>query len=360
MYIFIVDLLHSGYKIISCPHEVGFVQNLVYYIERAYRTPDWGMWECGSKYSGGRTELNASATGLAKAALESMNGFNLYGDSGTSWSVIYVDADAHQRNRTIFETILPKHSNSKETDASLLPVVLWPGYACNDPKLRDATVHKLLESLSGKYGIKRFLRDGFGVQLDSDNDGSSESTETKKYDGIECEWPLFYLYIVIDRMLRGHIKEAKSLFSQKIEPFLAHSGVQPAYSGMGPRLPAYYFVSHNDIEDERKDPGKAHKLPSQHAFTSQMPCLWAQSLLLIAQLLMESLIDPDDLDPIGRRSGHTGDYSLRYSSFQLRPAEPVVQVIVIAESLRLQQFLATYGIVSQTPRELEPVRSKLF
>ena len=38
---------------------MDFVQNLVYYIERAYRTPDYGMWERGSKENVGHKELNA-------------------------------------------------------------------------------------------------------------------------------------------------------------------------------------------------------------------------------------------------------------------------------------------------------------
>jgi len=54
-----------------------------------------------------------SSIGLAKAALESINGENLFGGQGASWSVIYVDIDAHNRNRTIFDTILPRESNSK-------------------------------------------------------------------------------------------------------------------------------------------------------------------------------------------------------------------------------------------------------
>lgn len=33
----------------------------------------------------------SSSIGMAKAALEAMNGFNLYGDKGSSWSVVYVD-----------------------------------------------------------------------------------------------------------------------------------------------------------------------------------------------------------------------------------------------------------------------------
>lgn len=54
-----------------------------------------------------------SSIGLAKSSLESINGVNLFGEQGTSSSVIYVDIDAHNRNRTIFESILPRESNSK-------------------------------------------------------------------------------------------------------------------------------------------------------------------------------------------------------------------------------------------------------
>lgn len=42
---------------------MAFVQNLVYYVERAYRTPDYGMWERGSKYNDGKPEIHASSIG---------------------------------------------------------------------------------------------------------------------------------------------------------------------------------------------------------------------------------------------------------------------------------------------------------
>ena len=61
--------------------------------------------------------ISCSSIGLAKAALESINGENLFGGQGASWSVIYVDIDAHNRNRTIFDTILPRESNSKVAHA---------------------------------------------------------------------------------------------------------------------------------------------------------------------------------------------------------------------------------------------------
>ncbi len=83
----LAQMITSGLQIIFSIDEVNFVQNLIYYIERAYRTPDFGMFEKGSKYNNNECELHASSIGLAKAALESMNGFNLYGDNGCSWLV---------------------------------------------------------------------------------------------------------------------------------------------------------------------------------------------------------------------------------------------------------------------------------
>ena len=68
-----------------------------------------------------------SSIGIAKAALEAINGVNLFGDQGASWSVIYVDIDAHNRNRTIFESILPRESNSKVMKSFRAHQTRWSG-----------------------------------------------------------------------------------------------------------------------------------------------------------------------------------------------------------------------------------------
>ena len=39
--------------------EVNLVQQLVFCIERAYRIPDYGIWERGSKYNTNTCELHA-------------------------------------------------------------------------------------------------------------------------------------------------------------------------------------------------------------------------------------------------------------------------------------------------------------
>jgi len=52
-------MITSGLQIIYTQDEVTFIQNLVYYVERAYRTPDYGIWERGSKYNNGTPEIHS-------------------------------------------------------------------------------------------------------------------------------------------------------------------------------------------------------------------------------------------------------------------------------------------------------------
>lgn len=57
--IYLVQMTTSGLQIIYTKDEVAFVQNLVYYIERAYRTPDYAVWERGSSYNDNTPEIHA-------------------------------------------------------------------------------------------------------------------------------------------------------------------------------------------------------------------------------------------------------------------------------------------------------------
>jgi phosphorylase kinase alpha/beta subunit len=78
----LAQMTSGSLSIVYTLDEVNSVQNLVYYIGRAYRTPDYGIWETGNKIHHGSAELNASSIGMAKAALEAMNGLNLFGIHG--------------------------------------------------------------------------------------------------------------------------------------------------------------------------------------------------------------------------------------------------------------------------------------
>ena len=84
-----------------------------------------------------------SSIGMAKAALEVMNGLNLFGENGSSLSVIHVDPDAQYRNCVILNTLLPKESNSKDVDAALLLITGYPAFAIDDVILSKSTEQKV-------------------------------------------------------------------------------------------------------------------------------------------------------------------------------------------------------------------------
>lgn len=60
----------------------------------------------------------------------------------------------------MFQSMLPRESNSKEIDSGILSVISFPAFAVDDPDLIKLTRTAITSKLQGKYGCKRFLRDG--------------------------------------------------------------------------------------------------------------------------------------------------------------------------------------------------------
>ncbi|XP_049821937.1 probable phosphorylase b kinase regulatory subunit beta isoform X1 [Aethina tumida] len=350
--LFLVQMITSGLQIIYTQAEVAFVQNLVYYVERAYRTPDFGVWERGSKYNDGTPEIHASSIGLAKSALEAINGCNLFGEQGASWSVVYVDIDAHNRNRSIFETMLPRESCSKDVDSSLLPTISFPAFSTHEDLLYTETKNNIVKKLKGQYGFKRFIRDGYKTVIEDPNKRYYEKCQLKDYENIECEWPLFYIFMIIDGVFKSmpdQITEYQELLTKRI--FVDCHG--------DPIIPMYYYVQEEYIEAERQEPNSAPRT----AYSEGGLYLWNQAMFILAQLLTAGLLHINELDPIRRYlpSYNRPRKGGRYSAFQAKPSvgtatDLVVQIVLIAESMRLQAMMATYGIQTQTPHEVEPVQ----
>jgi phosphorylase kinase alpha/beta subunit len=99
----LAQMTASGLQIVFNLDEVAFIQNLVFYIECAYCTPDYGIWERGDKTNHGLPELNASSIGMAKAALEAMNELDLFGARGGPYSIIHVLADEAQKCQAVLQ-----------------------------------------------------------------------------------------------------------------------------------------------------------------------------------------------------------------------------------------------------------------
>lgn len=194
--IFVLQLAQmsaSRLAIVQTADEVAFVQNLVHYLARAYRTPDFGIWERGHKRNEGVAEINASSLGMAKAALEAIAGFEpLPGQA----PAIQVLADDIALARETLEALLPRESESKETDAALLSIVGYPAFAVDDPALATRTRALIVEKLQGRYGCKRFLRDGHQTVLEDHARLHYEPGELGNFEHIESEWPLFFTYLL--------------------------------------------------------------------------------------------------------------------------------------------------------------------
>ncbi|KAM6300583.1 phosphorylase b kinase regulatory subunit beta isoform 1-T1 [Aegotheles albertisi] len=348
--LYLVEMISSGLQIIYNTDEVSFIQNLVFCVERAYRVPDFGVWERGSKYNNGSPELHSSSVGLAKAALEAINGFNLFGNQGCSWSVIFVDFDAHNRNRQTLCSLLPRESRSHNTDAALLPCLSYPAFALDDEVLFSQTLDKIIRKLKGKYGFKRFLRDGYRTALEDKTRRYYKPAEIKLFDGIECEFPLFFIFMIIDGVFRGNPAQVKE-YQDLLDPLLQHT------SEGCPVVPKYYYVPADFVEPEKKSPGSQKRFPSNSGRDGKF-FLWGQAVYIIAKLLADKLVSPKDIDPIGRYipPEDQRNVSMRFSNQGPLENDVVVHVALIAESQRLQVFLNTYGIQTQTPQQVEPIQ----
>ncbi|KAI8814804.1 glycosyl hydrolases family 15-domain-containing protein [Cladochytrium replicatum] len=366
----LAQMTTSGLKIIYTLDEVAFIQNLV--------TPDYGIWERGNKINHGMPELNSSSIGMALAALQAINGVNLFGSSGGPSSVIHVLPDELTRNYTTLHSALPRESNSKEVDAALLSVISFPAFAVQDLKLVERTRNDIIKKLGGKYGCKRFLRDGHQAVLEDTSRLHYDPHELKVFEHIECEWPLFFTYLLLDGFFRGDQAQVEE-YKRLLEPLLVESShtaythsefddavsVKSASSSNRPNfyryrqlsqnvairqpqpprvmklVPELYIVPKDKVEAEKADPGSQARVPNEN-----VPLVWAQSLYILGNLMFDNLLSPAELDPLGRRL---------LPHRRKLGTEVVVQIVLLAESAELQARLAMYGLDTQTLDSCAPV-----
>ncbi|ORX93773.1 phosphorylase kinase alphabeta [Basidiobolus meristosporus CBS 931.73] len=360
----LAQMTASGLKIIYTQDEVDFVQNLIFYIERAYRTPDYGIWERGNKINHGEAELNSSSIGMVVAALQAINGVNLFGAKGGPSSVIHVLPDEFTRNFNTLHSALPRESNSKEIDAAILSVIGFPAFAVADPNLVEKTRNEIISKLGGKYGCKRFLRDGHQSVLEDTSRGYYNAQELAVFEHVECEWPLFFTYLILDGLFSGD-DELVERYKDAIEPLIIDSmeidnfgecvGDPDAKAGrtpprtppLSPRvrdsiplIPELYYVPKELIEAEKANPGSQMRMPNDN-----VPLVWANSLYILGDLIYDKLLSVSEIDPLGRR----------FNAQRTQYVDTVVQIALVAEDTALQAQLATYGLETQTFEQISPI-----
>lgn len=330
--LFLAQMTASGLHIIHSLDEVNFIQNLVFYIEAAYKTADFGIWERGDKTNQGISELNASSVGMAKAALEALDELDLFGVKGGPQSVIHVLADEVQHCQSILNSILPRASTSKEVDASLLSVISFPAFAVEDNELVEVTKQEIITKLQGRYGCCRFLRDGYKTPKEDPNRLYYEPAELKLFENIECEWPLFWTYFILDGVFSGNAEQVQE-YREALEEVLikGKNGV--------PLLPELYSVPPDKVDEEYQNPHTVDRVPM-----GKLPHMWGQSLYILGSLMAEGFLAPGEIDPLNRR-------------FSTVPKpDVVVQVSILAETEEIKAILKDKGIDVETIAEVHPIR----
>ena len=321
----------SGLRIVYTLDEVDFVQNLVHYISHTYSTADYGIWERGNKINHGTTEINGSSVGMAKSALEVMDGFNLFGDFESEEGVIHVVSSDVARSRFTLQGLLPRESTSKETDAALLSIVGYPAYAVEDKKLLNRTRDKIIKKLAGNYGCKRFLLDGHQSSIEDASRLHYEPSELAEFKDIESEWPLFFTYLLLDALVRDDKDEVARWHEKLSHLFVEEDGQQ--------LLPELYIVPKELVEAEKANPKSQTRVPNEN-----IPLVWAQSLYMLSEMMMDGLLTPNDIDPLERRNriGHVPN------------PKPLVPLIAENESVKAQ--LKELGFESETTEDIKPLR----
>ncbi|XP_026909454.1 phosphorylase b kinase regulatory subunit alpha, skeletal muscle isoform isoform X7 [Acinonyx jubatus] len=330
--LFLAQMTASGLHIIHSLDEVNFIQNLVFYIEAAYKTADFGIWERGDKTNQGISELNASSVGMAKAALEALDELDLFGVKGGPQSVIHVLADEVQHCQSILNSLLPRASTSKEVDASLLSVISFPAFAVEDSQLVELTKQEIITKLQGRYGCCRFLRDGYKTPKEDPNRLYYEPSELKLFENIECEWPLFWTYFILDGVFSGNAEQVQE-YREALETVLikGKNGV--------PLLPELYSVPPDKVDEEYQNPHTVDRVPM-----GKLPHMWGQSLYILGSLMAEGFLAPGEIDPLNRR-------------FSTVPKpDVVVQVSILAETEEIKAILKDKGIDVETIAEVYPIR----
>ncbi|XP_062868054.1 phosphorylase b kinase regulatory subunit alpha, skeletal muscle isoform [Trichomycterus rosablanca] len=330
--LFLAQMTASGLHIVHTRDEVDVIQNLIFYIESAYKVADFGMWERGEKTNQGIPEINASSIGMAKAALEALDELNLFGAKGGPESVVHTLADEIQRCQSILNSMLPRASTSKEVDAGVLSIISYPAFAVEDMNIVNMTKEEIISRLQGRYGCCRFLRDGHKTPKEDPNRLYYESSELQLFENIECEWPLFWTYLILDGLFINSPEQVQE-YRDALDGILLKGKD-------GLRLvPELYSVPPDKVEVEYANPHTVERVP-----VGSCPLKWAQSLYILGNLLAEGFLAPGEIDPLNRRF------------CTIPKPDVVVQVSILAETEEIKQLLQNHSVESETLENIHPIR----
>src|SRR5690606_39212617 len=160
--------------------------------------------------------------------------------------VLHVIPDNIAQADITLRSLLPRESSTKEIDAALLSIVGFPAFAVDDPVLVDRVKDEIVQKLEGRYGLKRFLRDGHQTVLEDESRLHYQPEELKQFEHIESEWPLFYAYLYLDGLFRGDAEQVTAYARKLSDVVVERDGLR--------LLPELCYVPEENVEAEKAEP----------------------------------------------------------------------------------------------------------
>jgi phosphorylase kinase alpha/beta subunit len=155
----------------------------------------------------------------------------------------------------------------------------------------------------------------------------------KVFENIECEWPLFWCYLILDGIFYDN-KEFVENISTNLEKVLITDEESIKL------VPELYTVPSYKVEEEYKNPKSQDRVA-----IGKVPHLWSQSLYIIGRLLKDNLIAAGELDPLNKR-------------LNIKPKpDLVVQVCVLAQNEEIKNsLLKNYNLNIQSVDDVAPIK----
>ncbi|MEN9874043.1 MAG: hypothetical protein RL186_940, partial [Pseudomonadota bacterium] len=154
------------------------------------------------------------------------------------------------------------------------------------------------------------------------------------FANIESQWPLFFTYLLLEAEMTGDARSSQA-WAQRLAPLFQEIDGQAL-------LPELYIVPEEKVAAEIAAPNSQERVPN-----ANVPLLWAQSQWILGALLREGLLDPDDIDPLGRRT----------------PSPPrahnTIAVSLLAEDDAVKAKLDALGLRCAALAEDDAVKAKL-
>ncbi|XP_078138639.1 phosphorylase b kinase regulatory subunit alpha, skeletal muscle isoform-like, partial [Centroberyx gerrardi] len=232
---------------------------------------------------------------------------------------------------SILTSMLPRASTSKEVDAGVLSVISYPAFAVEDLDVVNTTKEEIISKLQGRYGCCRFLRDGHKTPREDPSRLYYESSELKLFDKIECEWPLFWTYLILDGIFTSSQQQVQEYREALEDILIKKDGIR--------LVPELYSVPPDKVDQECVSPHSVDRVAQ-----GKCPLMWAQSLYILGNLLAEGLLAPGEIDPLNRRLS------------TVPKPDVVVQVSIVAETEEIKQLLIGHDIQAETMEEVQPIR----